>query len=71
MAAPALAPAAGGVQAIPAIEEAVAGMRAGGLRRIEIPGSIPQLGYPLDRSQRFTNERSLFSDKIYKCGGGH
>ena len=48
------------------MEEAVAGMRAGGLRRIEIPGSIPELGYPLARNVRFTNELSLYSDKIYK-----
>ena len=35
-------------QAIPAFEEAVAGMRAGGVRRVEIPGAlVSQLAYPI------------------------
>lgn len=37
------------LQAIPAFEEAVAGMKAGGIRRIEVPGDRPELGYPRDR----------------------
>lgn len=56
----------GAKQAIPAFEEAVAGMRTGGVRRVEVPGSIPSLGYPLDRSERFTNERSILADGIFK-----
>jgi hypothetical protein len=35
-------------QAIPAFEEAITGMRAGGVRRIEIPGAlVPKLAYPI------------------------
>lgn len=43
-------------------------MRVGGVRRVEVPGTIPMLGYPLDRSMRFTNE-TIFqgSDRVYKC----
>ena len=44
------------MQAIPAFEEAVMGMQAGGIRRIEIPGAVPSLGYAQDRNVRFTNE---------------
>ena len=46
----------GGAQAIPAFEEAVAGMVSGGLRRIEVPGTRPQLSYARERSERFANE---------------
>jgi hypothetical protein len=28
-------------------------MQVGGVRRIEVPGERPELGYPLDRSRRF------------------
>lgn len=42
-------------QAIPAFEEAVAGMRVGGVRRVEVLGEIPKLSYPRDRSQRFVS----------------
>lgn len=52
------------LQAIAAFEEAVAGMRAGGVRRVEVVGDHPELSYPRDRSQRFTNE--LYLDKMYK-----
>lgn len=41
------------LQAIPAFEEAVAGMRVGGVRRIEVLGELPQLSYPRDRAERF------------------
>ena len=35
-------------QAIPAFEEAITGMRAGGVRRIEIPGAlVSKLAYPI------------------------
>ncbi|KAI7838392.1 hypothetical protein COHA_007849 [Chlorella ohadii] len=42
---------------IPAFEEAVAGMRVGGVRRIEVLGEIPELSYPRDRSQRFNGSK--------------
>jgi len=37
-------------------------MRVGGVRRIEIPGDRPELGYPLDTSQRFV------STGVYRLG---
>jgi len=41
-------------EAIPAFEEAVGGMRQGGVRRVEIPGELePRLGYSLDKAQRY------------------
>lgn len=46
----------GAGQAIPAFEEAVRDMRVGGIRRVEVRGELPELSYPRDRSQRFTNE---------------
>lgn len=39
-------------------------MAAGGVRRIEVPGGVPDLGYSRDRSERFTSE--IFRDKIFK-----
>jgi hypothetical protein len=54
----------GAGQAIAAFEEAVAGMKPGGIRRIEVPGEKPELGYSLDRSVRFTNE--TLRDGVYK-----
>lgn len=30
-------------------------MQVGGVRRIEVLGEIPALGYPRDRSQRFVS----------------
>jgi len=54
-------------EAIPAFEQAVSTMKPGGIRRVEIPGEIPELSYPRDRSQRFTNELIPSSEgKIYK-----
>ena len=47
--------------AIPAFEEAVAGMRAGGLRRVEVPGERPELSYPRGRRERF--------ESGFRCGG--
>lgn len=40
-------------EAIPAIEEAVLGMKVGGIRRIQIPGIHPEIGYPRNRAERF------------------
>ena len=42
-------------QVIPAFDEAVAGMAVGGVRRVEVLGEIPELGYPRDRAQRFVS----------------
>ncbi|KXZ50083.1 hypothetical protein GPECTOR_18g60 [Gonium pectorale] len=56
----------GAGQAIPAFELAVQNMRAGGISRVEVPGDRPELGYPLDRSQRFTGELISPDLKIYK-----
>lgn len=48
-------------EAIPAVEEAVAGMKVGGIRRIQIPGIHPEIGYPRDRSERFvTSEANMY-----------
>ncbi|OUS43950.1 FKBP-type peptidyl-prolyl cis-trans isomerase [Ostreococcus tauri] len=45
----------GAGEAIPAFEEAVQGMRVGGVRRIEIPGELEEkLGYSRDKSQRYS-----------------
>ncbi|QDZ18505.1 FKBP-type peptidyl-prolyl cis-trans isomerase [Chloropicon primus] len=42
-------------EAIPAFEEAVAGMRVGGVRRIEIPGELEErLAYPVDKEIRYS-----------------
>lgn len=52
-------------QVIPAFEEAVSTMRVGGYRRIQVPGSRPELGYPLDRAERFINDDGkLFKYRI-------
>ncbi|PSC68182.1 Peptidyl-prolyl cis-trans isomerase PASTICCINO1 [Micractinium conductrix] len=45
----------GGGEVIPAFDEAVAGMAVGGVRRVEVLGEIPELGYPRDRAQRFVS----------------
>lgn len=54
----------GAGEAIAAFEEAVSTMQPGGVRRIEVPGERPELGYALDRNVRFTNE--TLRDGIYK-----
>lgn len=46
--------------AIPAFEEAVSGMKVGGVRRIQVLGSHPELSYPRDRSLRFDSEGGKF-----------
>ncbi|KAK9841712.1 hypothetical protein WJX74_010660 [Apatococcus lobatus] len=47
----------GAGEAIPAIEEAVRGMKQGGVRRVEILGSRPELGYSLNKAERFSGQR--------------
>lgn len=39
-------------QVIPAFEEAVAGMKVGGVRRVEIPGERPELSWDRNSSVR-------------------
>jgi len=39
-------------------------MKVGGIRRIQVLGDHPELGYARERSLRFTNE--LFKGKIYR-----
>lgn len=52
-------------EAIPAIEEAVTGMKVGGIRRIQIPGIHPEIGYPRDRGQRFvTSEANIYKYRL-------
>ena len=58
------------MQAITAFEEAVKGMQQGGIRRIEVPGASPELGYSLDRRQRFTDELISADLKLYKYRKG-
>lgn len=54
------------LQAIAAFDEAVLGMQVGGIRRIEVPGAHPELGYALDRKVRFTSELLASDLKLYK-----
>jgi hypothetical protein len=54
------------MQVIKAFEEAVLGMKVGGIRRIEVPGTVPDLGYALDRKVRFTDEPISSDLKIFK-----
>jgi hypothetical protein len=54
------------VQVIKAFEEAVLGMKVGGIRRIEVPGAVPDLGYSLDRKVRFTDDLISSDLKIFK-----
>ncbi|KAG2428533.1 hypothetical protein HYH02_014337 [Chlamydomonas schloesseri] len=56
----------GSGQAIKAFEIAVSNMKAGGIVRVEVPGELPDLAYPLDRNQRFTGELISPDLKIYK-----
>ncbi|KAG2427627.1 hypothetical protein HXX76_012278 [Chlamydomonas incerta] len=56
----------GSGQAIKAFEIAVSNMKAGGIVRVEVPGELPELAYPLDRGQRFTGELISQDLKIYK-----
>ncbi|EFJ42099.1 hypothetical protein VOLCADRAFT_121571 [Volvox carteri f. nagariensis] len=56
----------GAGQAIKAFELAVENMRAGGIVRVEVPGELPELSYPLARGERFTGELISPDLKIYK-----
>uniref|UniRef100_A0A7S3C7N9 peptidylprolyl isomerase n=2 Tax=Chloropicon roscoffensis TaxID=1461544 RepID=A0A7S3C7N9_9CHLO len=49
-------------QAIPAFEEAVLGMRQGGVRRVEIPGELEEaLAYPVQKNARYDRGPVPFS----------
>ncbi|KAK9868046.1 hypothetical protein WJX84_001415 [Apatococcus fuscideae] len=58
----------GAGEAIPAIEEAVRTMSIGGVRRVEILGSKPELGYPINKSERFSGQRLTGDYFKYKMG---
>lgn len=58
------------LQAIAAFDDAVKGMQQGGIRRIEVLGAVPELGYSLDRRQRFTDELISADLKLYKYRKG-
>lgn len=58
------------LQAIGAFEEAVLGMKAGGVRRIEVPGAVPSLGYARDRKERFSSELLSSDLQLYKYRTG-
>ena len=58
------------LQAIGAFDEAVRGMRAGGIRRIEVPGAVETLGYARDRKERFTDELISPDLKLYRYRRG-
>jgi FKBP-type peptidyl-prolyl cis-trans isomerase len=52
----------GAQEAIPAFEEAVSGMKVGGVRRVEIPGELEQkLAYPVDKQTRYAQGPKPFS----------
>ena len=38
------------------------------MRRVEVPGDVPSLGYPRDRNERFSSE--LTRNKIFKYNVG-
>lgn len=42
------------------------GMQVGGIRRVEVPGEHPELSYPRNRSERFTDELISADGKIFK-----
>mmetsp|Transcript_25968 Transcript_25968/g.85397 ORF Transcript_25968/g.85397 Transcript_25968/m.85397 type:complete len:219 (-) Transcript_25968:1273-1929(-) len=44
---------------IPAFEEAVGSMKVGGIRRMEVPGDLPELSYPRKREERFVDATGL------------
>jgi hypothetical protein len=48
------------------VAAAAAAAAAAGIRRVEVPGDRPELSYPRDRSQRFTDELVSQDGKIFK-----
>eukprot|EP01023_Acetabularia_acetabulum_P062844 TRINITY_DN7811_c0_g1_i12.p1 TRINITY_DN7811_c0_g1~~TRINITY_DN7811_c0_g1_i12.p1 ORF type:complete len:228 (-),score=37.55 TRINITY_DN7811_c0_g1_i12:159-842(-) len=56
----------GGSDTIQAFQQGIQGMKVGGIRRIEVPGSKPELSYPRERNQRFTSELMSSDLKLFK-----
>ena len=56
--------------AIAAFDEAVARMRPGAIVRVEVPGEVPALSYPIDRRERFTDELFSAEGKVYRYRKG-
>jgi FKBP-type peptidyl-prolyl cis-trans isomerase len=54
------------MQAIQAFDEAVLGMKVGGVRRIEVPGAVPALGYSRDRNVRFAQQQIRSDMQLYQ-----
>jgi FKBP-type peptidyl-prolyl cis-trans isomerase 2 len=55
---------------IDAFNEAVAGMRPGAIRRVEVPGEAPSLSYPINRKERFTDELFDKEGRVYRYRKG-
>jgi FKBP-type peptidyl-prolyl cis-trans isomerase 2 len=55
---------------IDAFNEAVAGMRPGAIRRVEVPGEVPSLSYPINRKERFTDELFDKEGRVYRYRKG-
>ena len=60
----------GGDSTIAAFDEAVSRMRPGAVVRVEVPGEVPGLSYPIDRKQRFTDEVLDSNLKTYRYRKG-
>ena len=60
----------GGDSTIAAFDEAVSRMRPGAVVRVEVPGEVPGLSYPIDRKQRFTDEVLDGNLKTYRYRKG-
>ncbi len=60
----------GSGDSIAAFDEAVAGMRPGQIRRVEVPGEVPALSYPIDRKLRFTDELFDAEGRTYRYRKG-
>ena len=60
----------GGDSTIAAFDEAVSRMRPGSIVRVEVPGEIPALSYPIDRKLRFTDELLDKDLKVYRYRKG-
>ncbi|KAG1662210.1 hypothetical protein FOA52_015836 [Chlamydomonas sp. UWO 241] len=56
----------GSHEVIAAFEEAVAGMKVGGIRRVEVPGELPGLSYPRNRSERFVSDSFSTDGTLFK-----
>lgn len=57
------------MQAIPAFEEAVAGMKVGGVRRVEISGDRPELGWDRNAATRCHTSHADCAHTDFGTGG--